>query len=175
MSIVDISERERLQNDPMCGLTTGGREECWWSCTIRRAEHQSNPGLVFQFIVNPSCLAQCFPPDHCLNSLLEDYQTAGGVCSGSYLDRFYPELYPVSDQSCELHDPPEDSHVKRGLCSNRTEELLRDQESCIQPIWRQKSTIYSTISYIIRSLCQQDIFNDFVLDSTETNSENKTP
>ena len=26
------TERYVLQDDPMCGLVTGGKEECWWDC-----------------------------------------------------------------------------------------------------------------------------------------------
>ena len=26
------SDRYILQDDPMCGLVTGGMEECWWDC-----------------------------------------------------------------------------------------------------------------------------------------------
>ena len=79
----------------------------------------------------------------------------------------------MSEQPCELHNPPEDCHVRSGLCSGATEELLRDQENCVHPIWRQKSNIYSTVSYLVRSLCRQETFNNFV-DSVETNSENDT-
>ena len=25
-----------LSNDEMCGLTTGGMDECWWGCTFKR-------------------------------------------------------------------------------------------------------------------------------------------
>ena len=25
-----------LTDDEMCGLTTGGKEECWWGCTFKK-------------------------------------------------------------------------------------------------------------------------------------------
>ena len=135
-----ISEQERheLENDPLCGLTTGGSEECWWRCNIQRVEHPLRPGIFLKLILNPSCLSECYPADHCLSSLLADYQAAGGVCQGSYLDVRYPGVFNVSDQPCVVGSS---SSVFEGLCSDRTKELLRDQENCVIPIYTQKPSI----------------------------------
>ena len=160
-TVISILEpRYSLENDPNCGLTTGGREECWWSCGIQRVEDSFTPGLFIPFIPDPSCLSDCYPADHCLSALLEDYKAAGGICRGSFLDVLAPGLFPVSSQSCELYNPEEEcdctlndfynnvctfeqtiaadcywlreSDVKRGLCSERTKQLLTtDQQNCI--------------------------------------------
>ena len=89
----------------MCGLVTGGRDECWWNCTIERVEDPSRPGSWFLFIPDPPCLANCYPADHCLSRLLADYQSAGGICRGSMLDIIAPGVFPVTNKSCELHQP----------------------------------------------------------------------
>ena len=91
----------------MCGLVTGGREECWWSCNIQRVEDPLSPGVYFTFVLDPSCLANCYPADHCLSLFLNDYQSAGGICRGSCLDVLAPGLFPVSNKSCELYNPEE--------------------------------------------------------------------
>ena len=46
-------ERYKLENDPMCGLTTGGREDCFWDCDIG----QTLNGAI---ISTPECLLDCF-------------------------------------------------------------------------------------------------------------------
>ena len=193
---VDVStyiseqERHRLENDPLCGLTTGGSEECWWRCNIQRVEHPLRPGIFLKLILNPSCLSECYPADHCLSSLLADYQAAGGICQGSWLDLNYPGLLPVSNQACELFTPGDCDctfedylnfvcteeetlaadcwwweyygfPVARGLCSDRTQQLLRDQERCIHPIWSEKLSITHTTHDLIRSLCDYQTWLDW--------------
>ena len=150
------NNRYKLDNDPMCGLVTGGRPECWWSCDIQRVENPSKPGRVLQLIAEPSCLSDCYPGGHCLNALLADYHSAGGICRGSYLDVIAPGLFPVSRQPCELHEPDDYYHgheIRKGLCSERTKLLLSDQQNCIHPLWKQKSSIVATANNLIRSMC----------------------
>ena len=164
----DNTHRHRLENDPMCGLVTGGREECWWDCHTEIREFTWRPWEEAEFVVhitNPSCLEDCYPPDHCLSSLLADYKAAGGVCQGSFLDVTFPGLYPVSDKPCELHEDDGyyyDYEVRTGLCSQQTEELLLDQENCIHPLVSQTFDIWQTTDDLIYSLCSADIYNDFV-------------
>ena len=166
--MINISEpdtRYSLVNDPSCGLTTGGREECWWSCEVRRVEEPFAPGIYYPLIPEPSCLSDCYPADHCLSSLLADYHSAGGICQGSRMDVIYPGLFPVSNKSCELYEAEDfyfDFEVKRGLCSERTQELLTtDQLDCIRPLWNQKLSIFWTADFLIESLCGQQTWWDF--------------
>ena len=46
--------RYKLQNDPMCGITTGGKEDCFWDCKIGNSVN----GPI---ISTPECLLNCFP------------------------------------------------------------------------------------------------------------------
>ena len=40
----------------MCGLPTGGREECFWDCEVEDSEFTNGP--IFPA---PECLLDCFP------------------------------------------------------------------------------------------------------------------
>ena len=46
----------KLENDPMCGMTTGGKEECFWDCNIDSKGIGNGP-----LISSPECLLNCFP------------------------------------------------------------------------------------------------------------------
>ena len=143
-----------MENDPKCGLTTGGRAECWWDCQIQRLENPENPEQFFEFITNLPCLEDCYPPDHCLSSLLADYKAAGGICKGSFLDVNYPGLYNTSQDDCLLLQVDGlQTAIISGLCSEKTRELLVDQENCIRPLWSQKFSIFWTSNSLVQSLC----------------------
>lgn len=129
------ARKHRLENDQMCGLTTGGSEECWWTCDVRYLEDGEVLGQLKYYpyhplILNPSCLSGCYPENHCLSSLLDDYEAAGGICPGSNLDKTFPGMFQVSNKSCG--------------CSERTQELLRDRWNCIYPLKSQKDSIFDT-------------------------------
>lgn len=151
----------------MCGLVTGGSEECWWDCHTQIREFTWRPGNGLEWLVyisNPSCLEDCYPPDHCLSSLLADYKTAGGVCKGSFLDIRFPGLYPVSELPCELYEDDDfyyDFEIRTGLCSQQTEELLLHQENCIHPLASQTFDIWQTTDSLIYSLCTADTYIDW--------------
>ena len=53
-----LTPRYKLENDPMCGFPTGGREECFWDCEI---DHSLPFGRPTPIISNPKCLLDCFP------------------------------------------------------------------------------------------------------------------
>ena len=150
----------------MCGLVTGGSDECWWTCKIQRVENPVIPGGSYPFIPDPSCLAECYPADHCLSLLLADYHNAGGICRGSWLDVTFPGLFPVSNKSCELYEtdyPDSETDLKTGLCSESTKKSFSsDQQGCIHPLWNQKVSIFQTADKLIRSLCDWQTWWDFI-------------
>ena len=51
-----LTPKYKLENDPMCGVTTGGREDCFWDCAIDSSEFSNGP-----YITTPECLLDCFP------------------------------------------------------------------------------------------------------------------
>jgi len=50
-NFLETTKRYTLENDPMCGLTTGGSEDCFWKCETEER------GII----TNPECLSECFP------------------------------------------------------------------------------------------------------------------
>merc|ERR1712223_2202292 len=50
-----LAERPKLENDAMCGITTGGQDECWWDCMV-----VSDSTLSGQAVANLECLSDCF-------------------------------------------------------------------------------------------------------------------
>ena len=48
--------RPRLESDAMCGVTTGGREECYWDCGL------FNDPYLGVLVNNPECLLDCYQP-----------------------------------------------------------------------------------------------------------------
>ena len=202
--VIAGNNRYRLENDATCGLPTGGQGECWWTCTIEVAEYSLDLGSYANFITNPSCLTSCYPADHCLTSVLEDYKSAQGICRGSFLDVAFPGLFPVSDQPCELYNPEECDctledyynnfcteeetvaancwwwekvnnayDVRRGLCSEKTQELLQHQDNCIIPSFSQNSVIFYTTLTLVRSLCDWRTWVDFNPASGSTVNTNR--
>ena len=162
--VVEEVTRPRLENDPQCGLTTGGREECWWDCAFQLYE-EPNPGAFVDYITNIDCLADCYPPDHCLNSILADLRAAGGVCQDSWLDLLFPELFSTSALPCEFHVPdgfffPTD--IRAGLCSEQTKRLIEDHENCGAPLLGEKFAIARIVNDVVYSLCDFDTWVDFI-------------
>ena len=47
-------KRYKLEDDPMCGLTTGGREDCYWDCNIITDRYYR------KLVTNPECLLDCY-------------------------------------------------------------------------------------------------------------------
>ena len=169
---LEENNKRNLESDPECGLTTGGRSECWWDCPTARVERPT-PGVYDLFTTDPTCMEDCYPPDHCLNSLLNDYKAAGGVCKGSLLDTYYPGLFPTSSQECALvkdncNCPCTEEEIfggvcevdccyvlgetlVAGLCSQKTQTLLVDQENCVHPLYTEKFRL--TLRNLVASMC----------------------
>ena len=55
-----------LEDDNVCGITTGGKENCEWDCI-------PTPYGIYQ---NPECLIDCFDEDHCAVKAFKDYVEA---------------------------------------------------------------------------------------------------
>ena len=52
--MLDQPKRYKLEDDPMCGIATGGSDDCFWDCEIEMV----NNGPI---ISTPECLLDCFP------------------------------------------------------------------------------------------------------------------
>ena len=129
-------------------------DQCWSDCE-----------LTNNYLSNPACLLDCFPPHHCVSSLLLDFAGAGGVCRGSFTSRYFSRLWPTSDRTCTFLDETDpdftardDYQIKAGVCSARTEALLVEQEDCIRPLYEQADSILVSLKTLIWSSCSWETF-----------------
>ena len=55
--------RYKLENDPQCGITTGGQDECFWDCETTTDPRAFGSGHSFFFnkvLTDYSCLQDCY-------------------------------------------------------------------------------------------------------------------
>ena len=170
-------ERPRLQNHPMCGITTGGQvsfqivkffemtslfqEECYWDCEI--VVSQSS-----QVVSNLSCLQDCFPggttarqasDNSCLGSVLRDVIGAGGICStqpGTTDIWGLTDTCDIKPDGCDNStDPPICTFVPSiltGVCSAETEELMTTP-GCQRAFNELPGIVQSTLREVIGESC----------------------
>ena len=67
-------------------------------------------------------------------------------------------MYPISDKPCEFE---QGQFLSKGLCSPKTENLLRNRNDCINPIWSGKEEILKTLNNLILSLCEVSTWLEF--------------
>lgn len=144
--------RESLENDPQCGLTTGGQQECYWDCQSFSADFTTGP-----IAVEPECLADCFPPDHCVNFLLEDFTANGGICSNGLFASSFSDRnpWPVSQTSCVQNPIFE---LTSGVCSPETEAKLITNE-CLKTSFKQTNFVFITLYNLVQNSCSQNVTN----------------
>ena len=117
------------------------------------------------YISDLQCLEDCYPASHCLNSVLADYRTAGGVCQNSWLDIFFPGVFSTSPTPCVFHQPDDYywiTDIKTGLCSEKSQQLIRDYDNCGKPLLGDKFVISRVANDLIYSLCDFDTWLAFV-------------
>jgi len=137
--------KPKLENHPMCGRTTGGKEECWWDCEIGQ-QHQpwKEGGLA-----NPGCLLDCGEQIHpCISSLIRDLLD-NGVCCNAHL---YDDMEQNDD--CSFDD---EMKILKGTCSEATEELLIDP-ACESARVIQSDRLRYTIDYLKLGSCSTKVF-----------------
>jgi len=132
-----------LENHPMCGVTTGGHDECYFDCKSVRCTKDENI-----LIEDLRCLTDCFEnkPDSCVTALLNDV-ISNGVCFEG------PGIYPVNS-SCTLD--PLFGFVTLGTCSEVTETLLQTTQ-CLTDIFEKQGIIITTVVNLISASCRFEI------------------
>ena len=129
----------------MCGVTTGGSENCEWDCIPRGGG----------FYSNPECLLDCFPEGHCVKKLLGDYLTVGGICAESSFGDQIKDILPATSKECEyITIPIGENNVPHnftinGILKEETLEALYENENCIYDVHRKSSAVYGTISILV--------------------------
>ena len=130
----------------MCGTTTAGSGECYWDCRVVLARGS------FPLFSNPECLQDCFPQDHCVNRLLNHYVTEGGICNVQTqfdLTAIYPIVPDVMGQCFN-----NTTGLPKGLCSDETEELLKDDNNCFfETIDQNPPMLANTIFSLNLTMC----------------------
>merc|ERR1711892_1387169 len=89
-SLVSSSTVDKLENHPMCGITTNGKEECFFDCFVVPA-NITITGYQYHVVTDPACLQDCFSkdpgsPSYCMHSLLEDVLSKGMCITDTYLN-----------------------------------------------------------------------------------------
>jgi len=159
--------RQKLEDHPMCGITTGGQAECYFDCQIFSSASTSS-----QVVTNLECLKDCFRNQtgrqrqqavHCVHSLISDVLQKG-VCAfpepPEYIDYEYydfgsgdfprqsEEIYPTNP-GCIWDDSDFLPTIIEGTCSPATEELLLSRD-CLYDVFEQLGFISGTITQIIQ-------------------------
>ena len=89
---------------------------------------------------------------------MNDFKAAGGICEGSYGDKFlYTNVFPttdICDVAVEFFGLPE---INNGICSEATENALI-QEDCFISIIRQPSYVYNSVFQLLRDTCKENVY-----------------
>lgn len=159
-----------LEDDPMCGLTTGGKEECIWDCErlnfVATASNVTSTvssvlsGVTFK---NPLCLEDCFARDHCITRLFTDFKNAGGVCDGASVIEGVEEYTFAPEGTCILRPGPEiySNIILKGICLPETEAALLDPK-CIYDAGSRGPTYWETLWRLITLSCRSQVGNKWL-------------
>ena len=134
----------------MCGITTGGNENCEWDCIS---------GTLYAFensiYSNIECLRDCFSDeDHCVSKVLNDFENAGGICGESYFGSLQ-NTFPTAENECKYTEVVNEqniaiSYTTEGIFSEDTLISLNTDE-CIFDVHRKSPLIYNTIQLLVVS------------------------
>ena len=152
------TSKYRLENDDICGITTGGKENCEWDCI---------PSSSFSFYKNPECLIDCFDEDHCAVKAINDYRAANGICRGNSFVLDNNEL-PTSTLQCEYESFINDNDfplnvtlTKRGIFNEDTLQLLKDNETCIYDVYQKSEFMIYTMQILIFTSSDLRVFQNW--------------
>ena len=169
----------------MCGVTTGGSEDCFWECNIEQIGNTNIP-----FITPPECLLNCFPEvcniyctlmqknhfhtifqDNCFHHLIQDYLKTG-ICEGTPDPVYNPLNYPTS--SCKTKFQNAITKIKEGVCSEETEKLLTLRNECAFVLQQQSTLIYNKLVFLMTSMCKTKV-TDQLLQFLQINRVKSSP
>ena len=150
----EVQKKMKLENDPACGITTGGKENCEWDCLPDDYAY-----IYWRF---PTCLTDCFPEGHCASKVLEDFKNAEGICGGS---SFVPPQFNVTLGSgipvttkvkCEYttYTTPNGNQMSvttKGIFSEDTLQSLLQDEACMYDVYRKSPAAWSIIAIVVQT------------------------
>jgi len=167
--------RHKLENSARCGITTGGKEECYFDCQVFSSVDTSGP-----IVTNLECLKDCFPDRggmrrnmvNCVNSLITDV-TMNGICDPGF--PLFPydngtEIFQLNT-NCESTDFG--STITKGTCSYDTEKLLIETD-CIYSVFEQPAFVRNTITNLILFGCTDEVSSKYTNLTGEISGQRQT-
>ena len=140
-----------MENDPQCGLVTGGREECYWDC-------YNQDLLALQIATNIQCIVDCIPAQceeiSSVSSIVEGIG-ANEVCEGSLLHQLLEfRNINISTRACEyfLGIP---YFLTEGTCSLTLSSLaeIPGLTECLGAVLTLPPVVVDTIFAFLSSSC----------------------
>ena len=137
--------RYTLEDDPVCGLTTGGDENCEWDCGV--------DVYAVPYFDSPDCLLDCFKDNHCGKKAIQEYIDAGGVCGGSSsYDLFFNYGNISPNVQCQYQTIDVNGNMLTfttvGIFSAETLSLLNEDE-CILDVYKKSPKLSYTFAYLV--------------------------
>ena len=134
-----------MEDDPVCGLTTGGDKNCEWDCYSR---YYSVP-----YYSNPECLLDCFEDNTCGKRAIQEYIEAGGLCGGSSsYDLFFNYGNISPNIECQYVTIDVNGNMLEfttaGIFSQDTLKLLQEDE-CILDVYKKSPKLSNTFAYLM--------------------------
>ena len=136
-----IFTRAKLEDDPLCGITTGGRENCEWDC-----EPDQYADVIYK---NPRCFLDCFEENHCVTKILLDYSEAGGLCKNEDQHEKFENILNDKLVECETENFGGDTYTTKGIFRQETLESIYENETCIFDVHRASPAIFNTVTYLV--------------------------
>ena len=177
----------KLENDDMCGITTGGQAECWWDCKIISARQVNGKAFT-----NPECLRDCFSgtsgtkrrqrgkrrkqrgkseaedDSSCFAALIEDVLSKGTCNTGANpAATFNIWGFDKLVSDCEMTEPAPAGgggsglEIVKGTCSQDTEDRL-STPSCINFLAEQPTIVKNTLQLLIQFSCSAELYKSLV-------------
>jgi len=171
LAVALLPDRQMLENHPMCGMTTGGKAECYFDCET--TYNRRTPSI--RLIKDLNCLNDCFKTEiekKCLRGLIDDVQEKG-VCNLSSNNGIDPGsgVYEVSENCAQYSQNPLVPNISSGTCKVTTEKNLKKEE-CRQIVLQQPAIILNTVTELINSACTKAVSKEYLkveIEYDETN------
>lgn len=148
------SPRFKLEDDQLCGITTGGKENCEWDC-ISGTYGVGDIQLESYLYGNIECLRDCFSEeDHCAVKVLNDLENSGGICGESFVAS-QQNILPTTEKECKYIEVINEQNITilyttEGIFSEDTLESL-NSDKCIFDVHRKSQLITNTIIFLVIS------------------------
>lgn len=148
-----------LENDPLCGLTTGGKPECYFDCELEMDPTRPNYPLITDLECILGCLIEEFGEENCVTKLVDNINN-DGTCqlqTPSGVDIISSETIGTK---CDSGGNPNSPTISKGTCKPDVEEALKTEE-CKAQIFNLRPELQGTITTLIESSCSEEVSGEF--------------